>query len=182
MPCRTRRAAYGKECRGTFGFYLSLCHISGDSHCRVCSQAATMAFIDVVWWCFFCCRSGFERFGRGTRWLLRTRAMYAQQWYYLSDTLGKPGIQLPKQEFSPICLQMLPAGSPFLSLNRHSHYTLLQTHSNQQLQRHGRICRPQKVRRLTRGASPIFRPDVPPYCRDGEGHVYRYVNHLAGAE
>ena len=35
---------------------------------------------------------------------------------------------------------------------------------------------------MTRGASPIFRPDAPPQRRDGEWRVYRYVNLLAGAE
>ena len=33
--------------------------------------------------------------------------------------------------------------------------------TRRKLQRHGRICRTQKFRRLTRGASPIFRPDAP---------------------
>ena len=40
----------------------------------------------------------------------------------------------------------------------------------------------QKVRRLTRDATPIFRPDVPSHCRNRERRVYRNVNHLAGAE
>ena len=34
--------------------------------------------------------------------------------------------------------------------------------TRRKLQRHGRICRTQKFRRLTRGATPIFRPDVTP--------------------
>ena len=33
--------------------------------------------------------------------------------------------------------------------------------TRRKLQRHGRICRTQKFRRLTRGANPIFRPDAP---------------------
>merc|ERR1711998_27390 len=47
--------------------------------------------------------------------------------------------------------------------------------TRRKLQRHGRICRTQKFRRLTRGASPIFRPDAPPlHRRDGE----RRLSHL----
>ena len=47
--------------------------------------------------------------------------------------------------------------------------------TRRKLQRHGRICRAQKFRRLTRGASPIFRPDAPPlHRRDGE----RRLSHL----
>ena len=47
--------------------------------------------------------------------------------------------------------------------------------TRRKLQRHGRICRTQKFRRLTRGASPIFRPDAPSlHRRDGE----RRLSHL----
>ena len=78
------------------------------------------------------------------------------------ENSARPGFQGGHR--APPCPLPGPGGSPAqLSAKR------------RKLQRHGRICRTQKFRRLTRGASPIFRPDAPPlHRRDGE----RRLSHL----